>query len=138
MAKNKTVETDASVKTFLQTIKEEKKRDDCTALVKLYGKHTGFQPKMWGNAIIGFGSYHYKYESGREGDAPLLALSPRASSIVLYLYDVASKESLLKKFGKCKVSGGCVHIKKLEDIDTGILMQLMDNSMQHVKKKFPG
>ena len=95
MAKaNKTIETKASVAVFLKTVKEEKKRKDCSAIIDLVTKSTGLEPKMWGTAIVGFGSYHYKYESGREGDAPLAGLAARANSIVLYLDD--KKEELLR------------------------------------------
>lgn len=136
MATNKTVETKASVPAFLKSIKDEKKRKDCAAIIDLVSKHTGLEPKMWGTAIVGFGSYHYKYESGREGDAPLTGIAARASSITLYLgSDFDKREELLAKFGKHKVSGGCVHIQKLEDIDTGILLKMVKNSIAHTKKQ---
>jgi hypothetical protein len=136
---NKSIETKASVAGFLKTIKDEKKRMDFSAIIDLMSKHTGLEPKMWGPAIVGFGSYHYKYESGREGDAPLSGLAARASSITLYLGSAFDKrEELLSKFGKHKVSGGCVHIQKLEDIDTGILLKMVKNSMAHIKKIHPG
>jgi len=136
MATNKTVETKASVPAFLKTIKDEKKRKDCAAIIGLISKHTGLEPKMWGTAIVGFGSYHYKYESGREGYAPLTGIAARASSITLYLgSNFDKREELLSKFGKHKVSGGCVHIQKLEDIDTGILLKMVKNSMAHTKKQ---
>ena len=139
MAKNKTIETQASVTGFIKTIDNEKKRNDFSALVDLLAKHTRFEPKMWGTAIVGFGSYHYKYESGREGDAPLTALSPRVNAITLYLGSKFEKrEELLAKFGKHKVSGGCVHIQKLEDIDTTVLLKMVKNSMAHTKKQYPG
>lgn len=136
MAINKTVETKASVPAFLKTIKDEKKRKDCTAIIDLISKQTGLAPKMWGSAIVGFGSYHYKYESGREGDAPLTGIAARASSITLYLgTSFEKRDELLAKFGKHKASGGCVHIQKLEDIDTGILMKMVKNSIAHSKKQ---
>lgn len=140
MAKaNKTVETKASVAGFLKTIKDEKKRKDCSTIIDLVRKSTGLEPKMWGTAIVGFGSYHYKYESGREGDAPLAGLAARASSIVLYLgCEKDKKDDLLDKLGKHKMSGGCLHIQKLEDIDTGILLKMVKNSLAYYKKKYPG
>ncbi len=140
MAKqNKTTETKASVAGFLKTIKDEKKRKDCSAIIDLVAKHTGLEPKMWGTAIVGFGSYHYKYESGREGDAPLTGLAARVNSITLYLGSAFDKrEELLSKFGKHKVSGGCVHIQKIEDIDTGVLTKMVKNSIAQIKKKHPG
>ena len=94
---------------------------------------------MWGTAIVGFGSYHYKYESGREGDAPLTGLAARANSITLYLgSEFEKREELLSKFGKHKVSGGCVHIQKIEDIDTSVLTKMVKNSIAQIKKKHPG
>ncbi len=139
IAKNKTVETKASVAAFLKTIPEEKKRKDCSAIIDLLTKHTGFPPKMWGTGIVGFGSYHYKYESGREGDAPLSGIASRANSITLYLgSNFDNREALLSKFGKHKASGGCVHIQKLEDIDTGVLIKMVKNSIKHTQKQYPG
>ena len=136
MAQNKTIETRASVAGFLKTIKDEKRRRDCSAIVDLITKHTGYDPKMWGTAIIGFGTYHYKYESGREGDAPLTGIASRVNSITLYLgSNFEKREELLAKFGKHKVSGGCVHIQKLEDIDTGILVKMVKNSVKYRKKE---
>jgi hypothetical protein len=139
MAKqNKTVETKDSVAKFTATIKDEQKRKDFSALTKLISTRSGFKPKMWGNAIVGCGSYHYKYESGREGDAPLIAISPRAAAITIYLAGTKEKPELLKKLGKHKLSGGCLHVKALEDIDTATLVKLVDNSIKLTKKKYPG
>jgi hypothetical protein len=137
MAKNKTTETKASVAHFLATVKDEKKRKDCSAIIDLLEKHTGLEPKMWGPSIIGFGSYHYKYESGHEGDAPLVGLSPRANAISLYLSNVMEKEDLLKKFGKHKTGKGCIYIQKIEDIDTTVLIQMAKNSIKHLRNKYP-
>ena len=134
-AQNKTVETNDSADDFLKNVKEEQKRKDCLAIVDLLSKHTKMKAKMWGPAIVGFGSYHYKYESGREGDAPLVAFSPRASSITIYLSGI--KEELIKKIGKYKLSGGCLHIKKLEDIDTAVLLKMIDNSVKYTRAKYP-
>ena len=137
MAKNKTTETQLSVADFIATIKDDKKRSDCSALVKLISKHTELKPKIWGTSIVGFGSYHYKYESGREGDAPLVGLSPRANAITLYLSNIKEKEDLLKKLGKHKVGGGCVYVSKLEDINTVILTKLIDHSIKHLQSRYP-
>jgi hypothetical protein len=136
MATNKTIETKNSVAAFLKTIKDEKKRKDCSAIIDLITKQTGLEPKMWGTSIVGFGSYHYKYESGREGDAPLAGIAARANSITFYLgSEFAKREELLSKFGKHKISGGCIHIQKLEDIDTGILSKMVKNSIEYRKKE---
>ena len=139
MAKNKTIETPASVKNFLSAIKDGKRRNDCSVLVDLFSKQTGFEPKMWGTSIIGFGNYHYKYESGREGDAPLTALASRANAIVLYLSSAFDeREELLKKFGKHKTSNGCIYIQKLEDIDVSVLNKMIKNTVRYYQKKYPG
>lgn len=138
MAQNKTTETKNSVPDFLATVKDEGKRNDCLAIIKLIAKHTGLKARMWGTAIVGFGSYHYKYETGREGDAPLIALSPRSANIVLYLANVKAKEDLLKKLGPHKMGGGCLYIKKLKDIDTSILTKMADNSIKYLRGKYPG
>ena len=138
MAKNKTTETRDSVADFLTTIKDEKRRKDCSAIIDLITKHTRLEPKMWGTSIIGFGIYQYKYESGHEGSAPLIGLASRANAITLYLSNVKEKEELLKKFGKHKMGKGCIYIQKLEDIDTGVLTKMVDNSIKHIKTRYPG
>ena len=136
MAKNKTIETEASVADFLATIANEKKRKDCSAIIDLIAEATGYIPKMWGPSIVGFGTYHYKYESGREGDAPLAGLASRASSITLYLgTSFKDSKELLQKFGKHKLSGGCIHIQKLEDIDINILIKMFKNSIEYRLKE---
>jgi hypothetical protein len=94
---------------------------------------TGLKAKMWGTAIVGFGSYHYKSDSGREGDAPLVAFSPRKSSFSLYLSGYDGKVQLLEKLGKYKQSGGCTHIVKLADVDTEVLKQLISGAFEKAK-----
>ncbi|UOE50667.1 DUF1801 domain-containing protein [Mucilaginibacter sp. SMC90] len=135
MAKNtnKTIETEASVSDFINTVADETKRADCFKLAQLMEKASGYKAKMWGPAIVGFGSYHYKYDSGREGDAPLIAFSPRKSSLTLYLPGFGDKEQLLQKLGKHKQSGGCTHIAKLTDVDATVLTQLLDQSFIHAE-----
>lgn len=133
--KNKTVETKNSVAAYVKKIANEQKQKDVAAIIDLMAKHTKLEPKMWGTAIVGFGSYHYKYESGREGDAPLAGMSARATSITLYLgSEFDEREELLSKFGKHKLSGGCIHIKKLEDIDTAVLAKMVKNAIAYRKK----
>ena len=135
MAKNKTTETKESVIEFIGKITDINKRNDFSSITNLIKKNTGLEPKMWGTAIVGFGSYHYKYESGREGDAPLAGISPRANSIALYLgCEPGKRDELLSKLGKHKLSGSCIHIQKLEDIDTGILIKMVKNSIEHRRK----
>ena len=138
MAQNKTVETAGSVKAYLSAIKDEKRRADFSAILDLIKKHTGYEPKMWGTAIVGFGSYHYVYESGREGDAPLAGMAARANAITLYLSsEFEERDKLLSKFGKYTSAKACIYIQKLEDIDTGILIKMVKNSIEHYKNKYP-
>ena len=133
--KNKTVETKASVAAFVKAIKDDKRRKDFSTIMDIFSKTTKLEPKMWGTAIVGFGSYHYKYDSGREGNAPLTALASRANSITLYLGSKFDNiEELLAKFGKYKQSGGCIHVQKLEDIDTAVLVKMIKNSVAYMKK----
>ena len=137
MAKNKTVETEIRVSDYLASIAEEKKRQDCSTIVSLITEQTGFEPKMWGPSIVGFGAYNYKYDTGREGSAPLFGLAARANSIALYLsahFD--NREALLSKFGKYKSDKGCVHIKNLEDVDTKVLVEMVKNSIEHKKQLY--
>lgn len=135
MSKNKTVETQASVDAFLRKISDAKKREDFRTIVELITKHTKLEPKMWGTSIVGFGSYHYKYESGREGDSALVGMASRANAITFYVgSEFKDREKLLASLGKHKESGGCVHIQKLDDIDTGVLMKVVKNAMEHRRK----
>ena len=139
MAKtNQTVETNASVEDFINTVADSVKRADSFRIVELIKTHTGLKPKMWGPAIIGFGTYHYIYESGREGDAPLAGFSPRKEAITLYFSaEFEGREGLLKKLGKHKASKVCVYIKKLNDIDQEVLKKMITASMKHTQKQYP-
>jgi hypothetical protein len=138
MAKNKTTETAGSVKDFINAVKDETKRADSFRLVEIVKTQTGLEPKMWGPAIVGFGSYHYKYDSGREGDAPLVGFSPRAAAITLYLSGhFENREALLQKLGKHKTEKGCVYIKKLDDIDVDTLGEIISNQVKHIKSLYP-
>lgn len=138
MAKNKTTETLDSVSEFIRAIKDEGKRNDSFALIEIIRNHTGLEPKMWGPSIVGFGSYHYKYESGREGDSPLLGFSPRAAALTLYLSgSFEQREELLEKFGKYKSEKGCIYIKKLDDIKIDILQMMITNHINHIKNMYP-
>ena len=134
MAKNITTEREESVTEFLNSITDDAKRDEAVKLVELFIAETGYSAKMWGKAIIGFGSYHYKYESGREGDAPLISFSPRAGTFALYfLLDQIRREILLADLGKYKTNGGCVHINKLSDINLQTLKTLIKESSEYAK-----
>lgn len=137
MAKNKTVETTANVTDFIENINDAAKREDCHQIAALIRAQTGLEPKMWGSSIIGFGSYHYKYESGHEGDAPLIAFSPRSNAIVLYMAShFATKDELLRGLGKHKTGVGCIYIKRLGDINTDILKKMIEDSVLHLKNRY--
>jgi hypothetical protein len=138
MAKTKTAETTKDVYEFIQEFTEsEQKRQDSYELVKLMEKISGHKAKMWGPSIIGFGSYHYKYASGHEGDAPLLGFSPRKAAISLYVYTgLPEHEYLLKDLGKYKIGKVCIYIKKLSDIDRDRLINLAEKSMEYVKEMY--
>jgi hypothetical protein len=138
MAKNKTFETDSSVATYLASIKDEKRFKDCTAIIEIIKQYTGLEPRMWGAAIVGFGSYHYKYESGHEGTAPLAGLSSRVNAITLYFANSKENVALLKSFGKHTTSKACIYIRRLEDVDAGILGKLAKNSVDYMRLKYPG
>jgi Domain of unknown function (DU1801) len=138
MAKNKTTETNSSVTEFVNKVENEVKRNDSFKLIEIFRSITGFEPKMWGPTIIGFGNYHYKYESGHEGDAPLAGFSPRKDSLVLYFAsEYENREALLSQLGKHKSSKACVYVKKLSDIDIKILEIMIVNSMTYTTKLYP-
>ena len=139
MVENKTKATEASVESYLSAIEDEARRKDCEALAKLMSKATKEQPKMWGTSIVGFGSYHYRYESGREGDSCLTGFSSRKSDISVYL--VASfpgREELLSKLGKHKMGVGCLRVRKLGDVDAAVLEQLIVGSIAEGKRRHAG
>ncbi|QIP13488.1 DUF1801 domain-containing protein [Spirosoma aureum] len=137
MAKNKTTENENSVEDYLNAIPEEKKRKDCSELIKQITTRTGLTPKMWGTGIVGFGSYHYSYESGHEGDAPLTGLASRSTGITLYLAtSFDRKQELLQQLGKHKAGKGCIYIQKLDDIDMDIVSQLILDSIDHIRNQF--
>jgi len=138
MAQNKTTENDLSVTDFLNTVTDETKRKDCFSLSDIIAETTGFKAKMWGTAIVGFGSYHYKYESGREGDAPLVGFSPRKDAIALYFSsEFKNREELLAKFGKHKTAKACVYVKKMSDIDAEVLKEMVTNSVARISSLYP-
>lgn len=138
MAEQKTKPTDQSVEIFLSNIDDEQVRDDCKTLVKLMKKVTGSAPKLWGSSIIGFGKYHYKYESGHEGDSCLTGFSPRKQNISLYVMPGAFEHTdLLKKLGKHKAGKGCLYIKKIDDVDLDVLEKLINASVKSLQKRYP-
>ena len=129
MAEMKTKLNDASIEDFLNKVDDKQKRDDCFEVAKMMQQVTKEEPKMWGPAIIGFGSYHYKYESGREGDMPIIGFSPRKQNLTLYVgLGDDSDNPLLKKLGKHTTGKGCLYIKKLADVDRTVLQKLINQS----------
>jgi hypothetical protein len=136
MTENKTRATTASVKSYLAAIKDESRRQDCEALAALMTKATKEPPTMWGTSIVGFGSYHYKYDSGREGDACLAGFSSRKGDISIYLLaEFPKKEQLLAKLGKHKMSGSCLHVGKLADVDQKVLAQVVLAAFEERKRR---
>src|ERR1700733_7923633 len=130
MADNKTKATKLSVAAFIDALTDQTRRADAKALVKLMRSAVGEEPKMWGPSIIGFGSYHYSYDSGREGDMPVIAFSPRKAAIVLYgVSRPDGSAALLKKLGKHSMGKGCVYIKKLADVDQAVLKKIVANAV---------
>ncbi|NQZ44632.1 MAG: DUF1801 domain-containing protein [Flavobacteriaceae bacterium] len=136
MAKNKTTETEADVYAFIEAfVDQEQKKKDAHRLIDLVSEWSGFEPKMWGPTIIGFGSYHYRYASGHEGDAPLLGFSPRKAQFSLYVYSKTDKsDALLKELGKFKMGKACIYIKKLDDISIPVLKQLCEESIAYLNE----
>ncbi len=130
---NKTKATQASVSAFLDAIEDPSRKADAKAVIKMMQSASGEKPKMWGPSIIGFGSVHYKYESGREGDTPVIAFSPRKEATVLYsLTGSKDTPALLDKLGKHttgKAGKGCLYVKKLEDVDRGVLETLIQEAV---------
>lgn len=132
MAELKTIVNDQSVAAFLNKIADEESRQDCYTLLRLMKQITRKQPKMWGPSMVGFGSYHYKYESGHEGDCFLVGFSPRKQSLTLYIVSGFDRyKPLMKKLGKFKTGKSCLYIKKIEDVDLTVLKELIIRSVQH-------
>jgi hypothetical protein len=136
MAENKTKPTKLSVTSFIDVLADSDRRADAKALVKLMQAAVGEKPKVWGPAIIGFGSYHYKYESGREGDMPVISFSPRKAATVLYgLTGFAEAPTFLAKLGKHTKGKGCLYIKKLSDVDQNVLAAMVVNALAAKREK---
>ncbi|MCL1632763.1 DUF1801 domain-containing protein [Sporolactobacillus sp. CPB3-1] len=134
--KPKTKETDNSVIEFIESVENLKKREDAYRLLDLFTEITGYEAKMWGPSIIGFGSYHYKYASGHEGDAPLTGFSPRKAKISLYLMmENNDYEHFAQKFGKHTRGKACIYVNKLADIDRAILKDMIRTSVAFSQKQ---
>ena len=138
-AENKTKPTGKSVTEFLNQVEHEQKRADSFAILEMMKAQTGLEPKMWGDSIIGFGDYRYKYASGREGDWFLVGFSPRKQNLTLYIMaGINQYPELLKKLGKHKTSKACLYINKLADVDTSVLEDIIKKSAQYTAKHQSG
>lgn len=136
-AKNKTVPNSASVADFVAAVEHPRRRADAEALMKLMEELSGESPRMWGGSIIGFGEYHYRYESGREGDMPRVGFSPRKSNLSLYIMSgFEDYGELLSQLGKHKVGKSCLYINKLADVDLEVLSQLVTASLDYMNRKY--
>ena len=134
--KNKTSETEVSVRDFINSyVDNEQKKADSFRLIELMREWSGFEPKMWGPTIIGFGSYHYKYASGHEGDAPLIGFSPRKAAFSLYVFSpTQDNKHLLDELGKFKIAKACIYVKKLSDINILTLEKLCRSSIEYINE----
>ncbi|MCB2097492.1 MAG: DUF1801 domain-containing protein [Parvularculaceae bacterium] len=137
-AEMKTKPTARSVEDFIAAVPGDQRRKDAKAALTLMKKWTGLKPKMWGPSIIGFGSYHYKYDSGREGDMCMTGFSPRAGAIVFYVMGGAPEsDPLFKKLGKYKTGKSCLYINRLDDVDLSVLEAIVKKSIAYMKKTYP-
>jgi hypothetical protein len=133
MAELKTKPTEQSVEQFLQGVPDEQRRRDCFTMLELMRQITGTDPKLWGSSIVGFGSYHYKYASGHEGDSFLTGFSPRKQNLTLYLMaGFEQYDALMQKLGKHTTGKSCLYIKRLTDIDLPTLRELIQQSFNHM------
>lgn len=131
-------ETDANVVEFIESVENPKKQEDAYQLLQIFEETTGYEAKMWGPSIIGFGSYHYKYASGHEGDAPIVGFSPRKAKISLYVgTGQPEQEELLQRFGKHTTGKACIYINKIADIDIDVLKELIHSCMAFIRKTYP-
>ncbi|MFN0060483.1 MAG: DUF1801 domain-containing protein [Planctomycetota bacterium] len=134
MAELKTKQNAASVEKFLDSIEEESRRDECKQLLTLMRKVTKHEPKMWGGSIVGFGSYQYKYDSGRSGEWFVTGFSPRKQNLTVYIMAGFGEPQLIKKLGKFKTGKCCLYLKKLADVDVPTLTKLIQKSVQVFSK----
>ena len=137
MATNKTQPNDLDVNAFLESVDETKKRADCFKLLEIMQEITNEPPKMWGTSIVGFGDYHYKYESGREGDFFIVGFSPRKQNLSIYIMPGFERyEELMSKLGKYKTGRSCLYVKTLDDIALDILKEIIADSVSYMNKKY--
>ncbi|MEM7328820.1 MAG: DUF1801 domain-containing protein [Pseudomonadota bacterium] len=138
-AKNKTAATAVDPADFVATVEPQKKRDDASELLGFFNRVTGLQPKMWGPSIIGYGRYHYKYESGREGEFMLTGFSPRKQNLTVYImpgYQFDAMQEKLDRLGKHKLGKSCLYINKLADIDLSVLEEIVQEGVTYMRSKY--
>ncbi|MCB0621068.1 MAG: DUF1801 domain-containing protein [Saprospiraceae bacterium] len=137
MSDLKTTPNNASVEDFLNQVEPEQKRQDAFEILRMMKEVTGAEPQMWGPSIVGFGAYHYKYESGREGDWFLVGFSPRKQNLTLYIMAGFKRyEELLAKLGKHKTGKSCLYLNKLADVDQKVLREMVAASVEYLSKKY--
>ena len=137
MAENKTVATDAGVDAFIDAVENDKKREDSRELIGLMRTITGSEPKMWGSSLVGFGQYHYKYASGREGDFFITGFSPRKTALTVYVmpgFDGYGDQ--LERLGPHKTGKSCLYLKNLDAVDRGVLEEIISDSVRHMRNKY--
>lgn len=136
-AKMKTAQNDSDVLEFLHSIEPEKRRADGLKLLDFMNEVTKLKPKLWGPSIVGYGRYHYKYDSGRQGDMLLTGFSPRKTSLTLYvMHGFNDQRSLLQKLGKHKIGKSCLYVNKLEDIDMAVLKDIVEKDMAYMRSHY--
>ena len=139
MAQNKTQPTRQKVSEFIAGIEDAQKRADCRELMKIMRAVTGRRATMWGASMVGYGKYHYRYESGREGDFFLTGFAPRKQALTIYIISgFKAHAALMKKLGKYKTGKSCLYVKRLDDIDRDVLTQLVQASVDYLREKYPG
>jgi hypothetical protein len=137
MSENKTKPTTISAQSFLHSVENSQKKKDCFEILHLMEEVTGKEPVMWGISIVGFDQYHYKYDSGREGDFLMVGFSPRKQNITIYIMPGFERfDQLMSKLGKFKTGKSCLYIKKLDDIDRSVLKTLVKESVDYMRKKY--
>ena len=138
MSKMKTTPTQASVDAFIEAVEDEQKRADSRAIAAMMSAATGAPAQMWGTSIVGFGRYHYRYASGREGDFMIAGFSPRKRALTLYIMAGFSEyDALLAQLGKHTIGKSCLYIKRLADVDQAVLREIVERSVQYIREKYP-
>ena len=137
MAELKTKKTESSVEDFLASVENDRRREDARVVTALMQNVTGLRPKMWGPSIIGFGEYHYKYDSGHEGDMCMIGLSPRKQNLVLYIMPgFKGQEAMLKRLGKHKTGKSCLYLNKLADVDEDVLEAMIREAFDFMRQRY--